>query len=95
MISTQISLASFAQAQIAPAPITSQAELDMAKPFGGPLDVRRSMQPRECAGGWNGHFFIDWQANGMLDAPDWLPIGSHHVGDGYKEVIAIAHSPRD
>jgi hypothetical protein len=91
MSATQISFASFAAAQLAPATTPSQAELDLSttKPFAGTVQHMRFLDHRDCAGGWNGHFYSDWQSYGALDATDELPRGSHRALELDQKVMAI------
>lgn len=43
------------------------------------LIPRRALFAEEVAGGVDGPWFMDWQAEGLMDAPDWVPSGGHAV----------------
>jgi hypothetical protein len=98
MSATQISFASFAAAQLAPATNSSQAELNSnaSSDFDGPYIPWKGMASCNCAGDWNGPFMNDWQSEGNLDAPYDLPYGGHKArrnisggifADGFKPDI--------
>ncbi|MDN6886496.1 hypothetical protein QMO14_23165 [Variovorax sp. CAN2819] len=89
MSATQISFASFAAAQLAPATTPSQAQLELVTPptFGGAFTPCRHPYAHECAGDVTGDFFMDWQMAGNLDAPDNLPRGSHIAWKSYDKSI--------
>lgn len=89
MTATQISFASFAAAQLAPATTSSQAEPELMAPptFGGAFIPARHPYAHECAGGVLGNFFMDWQMSESLDAPNDLPRGSHIGWKSYDQSI--------
>jgi hypothetical protein len=88
---SQISFTAFAQSSVCPPPpapangsvrsLAAPAEpgvgVDTPPRFDGAFRPRSGLSCFTAAGGWEGDWFIDWQAHGAMDAPEWLPGGSH------------------
>ena len=87
----QVSFAAFAQRLVCPPPpasangsvlsLAAPAEpgvgVDTLLPFHGVFQPRPGLTYSIAAGGFDGEWWLDWQAGECLDAPVWLPSGSH------------------
>lgn len=104
----QVSFAAFAQRLVCPPPpasangsvssLAAPAEpgvgVDTPPIYDGPFKPCRRVDARQLVGGWEGDWALDWQAYGCaLDAPVWLPAGSHRAErSGFTYVMADGYT---
>lgn len=64
--------------------------------FEGVFTPLRCLYVDEVAGGWSGEWFLDWQADGALDAPCHLPSGGHEAFEvNGRRVLADGYVSRE
>ncbi|RIX79340.1 hypothetical protein [Acidovorax cavernicola] len=61
-------------------------------PYGGVFVPMRAVSVFDLHDGWRGEWFGDWQSEGLLDAPEFLPAGGHHSLECGREAVADGFS---
>ncbi|BEP55234.1 hypothetical protein GmRootV118_24780 [Variovorax sp. V118] len=81
-----------AEAQAVAAPASSGSGACTQLPFGGVFVPMRAVSVFDLHDEWRGEWFGDWQSEGLLDAPEFLPAGSHRTFESGREMVSDGFS---